>query len=165
VRISHPLENVSLPSDAEYPLLLKRVLAKYPKLGPAPGEDRGFLSEFRAAFQFVQHQGRRAELDRERSLGWWIDTARSWVSHRIGGFPINGAALVVAIIASGDVGYTDPEQPGFSCALQFGGGGIPAKDWWKRVLGGAILEPTAPLHPTPTPSPARVQQLAMGWCK
>ena len=93
---------------------------------------------------------------------WLVaDTARSWISQNGGGgFPIDGVALVVAVVAAGDVPYTDPEEPGFIIGLQFGGGGFPAKDWWRRVVGGAILEPTPPLHPSPMPSPARVRQVA-----
>lgn len=157
VKITHPVRQVSLPNDNERAQLCDIVWRRYPKLRPGHGEEEEFAGQFRAAFQFVQHHGRRV-VDRERSLGWWTDTARSWLSqHRIGGFPISERALVIAIIAAGDVPYSDPSEPGFVVGLQWGGGGVPSRDWWKRVIGGAILEPTPPLHPMAAPSPARAR--------
>jgi len=87
---------------------------------------------------------------------------REWISqHRIGGFPISGVALVVAVIAAGDVLFSDPGEPGLSIGLQFGGGGTPSRDWWKRVIGGALLEPTPPLHPAPLPAPSKIVRSAV----
>jgi len=141
VTISHPLEKASLPSDEEFPLLLQRVLARYPSL--RPDDERGFLGEFKQALTFCHHHGRRREIDRERSLGWWIDTCRTWCrQHGVPGYPVSSQAFVAAIIAAGDVQFTDPDEPGFSCALQFGGGGHPSGDWWRRVLSGTMLTPT-----------------------
>jgi hypothetical protein len=157
LRITHPVEKVSLPSADEGRRLCAIVWREYPKLRPGRGEEEEFFGQFSAAFQFVQHHGRRADVDRERSLGWWLDTAREWISqHRIGGFPISGMALVVAIIAAGDVPFSDPGEPGLSIGLQFAGGGTPSQDWWKRVLGGALLGPTPPLHPRPLLAPSRI---------
>jgi hypothetical protein len=157
VKITHPVSKVSLPSAGEARQLCDAVWRHYPKLRPSRNEEEEFFGQFSAAFQFVAHHGRRA-VDRERSLGWWLDTAREWISqHRIGGFPISGTALVVAIIAAGDVPFSDPGEPGFVVGLQWGGGGVPERGWWKRVLGGALLDPTPPLHPMPAPSPARVR--------
>jgi hypothetical protein len=164
VRITRPLSNVSLPTDDECVRLCEVVWGRYPTLRPGRGGEGEFVGQFRAAFQFVQHHGRRAEPDHQRGLGWWTDTARAWISqHRSGGLPIGGAVLVAAIIAAGDVPYTNPEDPGITIGLQFGGGGIPAKDWWRRALGGAILEPVPQPYPTRTPSPVRVQQAAVGY--
>jgi hypothetical protein len=164
VRITHPVPQVSLPTDAECRQLCEIVWQRYPTLRPARSEEEEFVAGFKAALRFVQCHGRRAEPDYERGVGWWVDTARDWISqHRVGGFPISGSVLVVAIIAAGDVPYTNPEESGFAAGLQFGGGGILARDWWKRVLGGAILEPVPSPYPTKAPSPARVQQLAVGW--
>jgi len=151
-----------MPSADECRQLCEVVWREYPKLRPGRGEEEEFFGQFRAAFQFVQHHGRRAEVDRERSLGWWLDTAREFISqHRIGGFPISGVALVVAAIAAGDVPFSDPGEPGFVVGLWWGGGGDASRDWWKRVLGGALLEPTPPLHPTPLPAPSRITRSAV----
>jgi hypothetical protein len=161
VKITHPVSKVSTPSADEARQLCDAVWRHYPKLRPGSGDGEEFFGQFSAAFQFVQHHGRRA-VDRERSLGWWLDTAREWISqHRIGGFPISGTALVVAIIAAGDVPFSDPGEPGLSIGLQFGGGGTPSRDWWKRVIGGALLEPTPPLHPRPLPAPSRITRGAV----
>jgi hypothetical protein len=156
VKITHPVSKASMPSHAECVRLCEIVWQHYPKLRPGRGEEEEFFSQFRAALEFVQHHG-RANVDRERSLGWWLDTAREWISqHRIGGFPISGVGFVVAVIAAGDVPFSDPAEPGLSIGLQFGGGGTSSRDWWKRALGGALLEPTPPLHPTPLPAPSRI---------
>jgi hypothetical protein len=160
VKISHPMGRVELPSDDECRRLCATVWQRYPKLRPGRGEEQEFISGFIAAFRFVQHHGRRAEPDRQHSLGFWIDSTRAWASqNRISSFPISGAAFAVAIVAAGDVPYTNPEEPGFVCGLQFGGGGSPSKDWWRRALAGTILEPTPPLYPTAAPSPARARRL------
>ena len=135
------------------------VWRKYPTLKPRRSDEEEFLSQFSAAFQFVQHHGRCA-VDRQRSLGWWLDTARDWLSqHRGDSLPINGNVLIVAIIAAGDVPFSGPTEPGFVVGLQWGGGGVAARDWWKRVLGGALLDLTPPLHPMPTASPAHVRRV------
>ena len=97
---------------------------------------RDSLSQFSAAFRFVQHHGRRADLDRNRGIDWWVDAA---LSRNIGGPPISGLAFVFAVIAAGDVLFTDPTEAGFYTSLQFGGGGSPATDYWRRVVGGAVL--------------------------
>jgi hypothetical protein len=34
----------------------------------------------------------------------------------------------------------------FPASVQFGGGGIPAGDWWKRALAGTSLKPTESLN-------------------
>lgn len=158
VKITHPVAQVSLPTADECRQLCEMVWQRYPTLRPSAGEEAEFIAVFKAAFLFVQHHGRRAEPDHQRGLGWRVDSARSWLSQRrVGGFPIGGSVLVVAIIAAGDVPYTDPEQPGLAIGLQFGGGGTPARDWWRRVLGGAILDPTPSPYPTTAPSPSRVR--------
>jgi hypothetical protein len=160
VRITHPVRHAVLPTDDEFERLLEVVLMRYPTLRPAHGEEAEFFSGFRAAFRFVQHHGRRAEPDRQRALGWWIDTARDWVSqNKIGAFPISGTAFVAAVIAAGDVSFSSPEEPGFAIGLQFGGGGIPSKDWWRRVLCVALLDPVPSPYQNNTPSPARVRQV------
>jgi hypothetical protein len=162
VKITHPVPQVSLPTADECRRLCEIVWQRYPTLRPSRNEEEEFAAGFKAAFQFVQHHGRRAEPDHQRGLGWWVDTARDWISqHRVGGFPIGGAVLVVAIIAAGDVPYTDPEEPGFAIGLQFGGGGAGSGNWWRRVLGGAILDPTPSPYPKAAPSPARAVRNGM----
>jgi hypothetical protein len=159
VKITHPVRQVEVPTDDECRRLCEIIWQRYPTLRPSRGEEKEFAAGFKAAFRFVQHHGRRAEPDRQRALGWWVDTARDWISQNCsGGFPISGSCFVVAIIAAGDVPYSDPGEPGFVVGLQWGGGGIPERGWWKRALGGALLDPVPSPYPTKTPSPARVRQ-------
>jgi len=162
VKISHPVSKVSLPTPDEGRRLCEIIWQHYPKLRPGRGEEEEFFAQFSAAIRFVQHTGRRRTVDRERALGWWLDTSRDWIAqHRIGGLPISGMALVVAIIAAGDVPFSDPEEPGFVVGLQFGGGGVPSTDFWRRVLAGTLLEATPALHPMPLPAPSRIVRSAV----
>jgi hypothetical protein len=161
VRITRPpLANVPLPTEDEFRRLLEIVLTRYPELRPS--DTQGFEAEFRAAFQFLAHTGRREKLDRDHGLLFWIDTARTWLrDHKIasGVLGIGGTAFVAAVIASGDILYTSPyEFPHISFGLVPYGGGIEAKDWWKRALAGTLLEPMPALNPTAVASPARVQR-------
>jgi hypothetical protein len=168
VKITHPpLAKVPMPTEDEFHRLLEIVLTRYPELRPSDAQ--GFEAEFRAAFQFLTHTGRREKLDRDHGLLFWIDTARAWLrDHKIasGVLGIGGTAFVAAAIASGDILYTSPDEfPHISFDLVPYGGGIEAAGEWKRVLGGAILDPTPSPYPTTAPSPARVQQFAVGWRK
>jgi hypothetical protein len=159
VRISHPTRRVELPNAEERRRLCEIVWERYPTLRRGRGEEEEMPEGFAEAFLFAQHHGRRAEPDRQRSIGWWVDTARAWVSQNdVGGFPISVSALVVAIIAAGDIAYTNPEEPGFAIGLQFGGGGSPSKDWWRRALAGTLLDPVPPSYPRAVASPARARR-------
>jgi hypothetical protein len=153
VRISHPTQQLSLPSADDCCRLCAIVWRKYPALKPRRGEEEEFARQFPTAFRFVQSHGRRADLDRNRGIDWWVDNA---LSRNIGGLPISGLAFVVAVISAGDVLHTDPTEPGFVVGLQFGGGGSPATDYWRRVLSGTILEALPPLYPKPMPAPSRI---------
>jgi hypothetical protein len=147
-----------MPTAAECRLLLDAVWQKYPTLKPHRSEEEEFARQFPVAFRFVQGFGRRVDLDRDRGIDWWVDSA---LSRNLGGPPISGLAFVVAVISSGDVLYTDPTEAGFVTSLQFGGGGSPAKDYWRRVLSGTILEAIPALHPAPLPAPSRIFRSAV----
>jgi hypothetical protein len=169
VTISTPTPHVAMPTDGELYRLLAIVCewnfeddqagGRRP-LGWAPDEIP--LAEFRGAFRFVQAHGRLSQPDHARSLGWWVSECRNWINRCGGGPVVSDMALVCAVIATGDVPFTHPGKPGFAIGLQFGGGGVPAKDWWRRVLGGAVLDPSPPAHAAPMRSPV-TQQLAAGW--
>ena len=137
---------------------LDAVWQKYPTLKPRQSEAEEFARQFPVAFRFVQGFGRRADLDRDRGIDWWVDAA---LSRNIGGPPISGLAFVVAVISAGDVLYTDPTEAGFVTSLQFGGGGSPSQDYWRRVLSGTILEALPPLHPRPLPAPSKITRGAV----
>ena len=156
--VALPLAKVTLPTEDEFPRLLEIVLIRYPQLRPR--DTQGFEQEFCLAFQFLQHTGRREKLDRDHRLLFWIDTAAAWLRERKiapGVLGIGAMAFVAAAIASGDILYTSPDEfPHIAFGLVPYGGGIPAKDYWRRALSGTILEAMPPLHPTPMPAPSRI---------
>jgi hypothetical protein len=167
VRISSPpLSNVALPTEDEFRRLLHVVLERYPvlKLREDPAD---YAAQFRSAFIRLAHCGRRDTVDSQRGLGFWLDDCQEWCRrHQVNPGWIGGAPFTAAVIAHGDIRFVFDDWPHDTAfALQFGGGGIPSGDWWKRVLGGAILGPVPPRYPTKAPSPARVHQMAMEWRK
>ena len=108
---SPPLAKTTLPTPDEFRRLLEIVLIRYPQLRPR--DTQGFEVEFRLAFQFLQHTGRREKLDRDHGLLFWIDTAAAWLrEHKIapGVLGIGTMAFVAAAIASGDILYTSPDE-------------------------------------------------------
>jgi hypothetical protein len=165
VRITNPpLANVAMPNEQQFDRLLETVVQRFPVLRPR--EDvADFNAQFRAAFKRLTYLGRREKVDTNRALSWWCDDAREWCRrHRVNPSWINGAAFVAAALAHGDIAYTTlDEWPHVSLGLQFTGGGVPAKDWWHRVLAGTLLDPVPSPYPKAAASPARAQQLAMGW--
>ena len=149
-----------LPTENEYTRLLEVVLTRHPQLRPR--DVQGFEAEFRLAFQFLQRTGRREKIDRDHGLLFWIDAAAAWlrehkIAHGVGG--IGAMAFCAAAAASGDILYTSLDEfPHIYFGLVPFGGGIEAKDYWKRALSGAILEALPPLHSTVRPAPARIQR-------
>jgi hypothetical protein len=153
-----PLANVVLPTPDELRRLLTIVLDRYSILRPREiSED--YAAQFRAAFIRLCHCGRRDKIDSERGLGFWIDDAQEWCQrHQVNPSWIGGAPFTAAVIAHGDIKYIMDDWPhDFACALQHTGGGIEARDWWRRALAGTLLEPTPSPHPKPRSSPVRVR--------
>jgi hypothetical protein len=155
---SPPLAKIVLPTPDEYHRLLAIVLDRYPVLRPR--DPQGFEAEFCLGFQFLAHTGRREKIDRNHDLLFWIDTAAAWGrEHKIApGVPgIGAAAFVAAAIAGGDIQFTSLDEfPYVYFGLVPFGGDIPAKDFWRRSLAGALVEPSPALHPTPLPAPSKI---------
>ena len=158
VRVTNPLPRVALPNEEQCRQLCEIVFDRYPSLRPRRGEEEEFAAEFRAAMRFVEHHGRRAAPDHGLGVGWWIDTARVWLSQHAGGNSlVGGNAFVAAIVAAGDVPYSDPGEPGFAIGLQHTGGGIEASARWHTVLATRrLLDPAPPERPKPVFSPVSV---------
>jgi hypothetical protein len=155
-----PLANVLQPTENELHRLLHIILGRFPVL--APREDPAeYAAQFRSAFIRLLHCGRRDKIDNERRLTWWLDDCREWCQqHQVNPDWVGGAPFTAAAIGHGDVEYTIADWPHDTAfALQFGGGGRPSGGWWKRALGGVILEPTPPRYPVASPSPARARQV------
>lgn len=149
-----------MPTDAEFHQLQHVVLERYSVLKPREdlAEDAAL---FRAAFIRLPHCGRRDKLDNQRGLGFWLDDCREWCrQHQINPSWIGGAPFTAAAAAHGDIRFVMDNWPHDAAfALQFEGGGAPAKDWWRRALAGALLEPTPSPYPKVPVSPARVRRL------
>ena len=146
-----------LPTPDEFHRLLHVVLDHYPILRPRE-ETEDFRAQFRAAFIRLAHCGRRDKIDKDRGLGWWVDDCQQWCrEHKVNPTWVGGAPFAAAVIASGDVKFVIDDWPhGFCVALQFGGGGIEPRDWWRRALAGTLLEPVPPERPKPAFSPVNV---------
>jgi hypothetical protein len=165
VRITHPTSKVEIPTAKEFDRLSEIVLRRYPQLAPRADRE-GFGSQFRVAMQRLLHVGRKDRLDTQHGLEFWTDDCRDWQQqHRVAqGVFVGGAAIVVAIVACGDIPYAPLDR--FPFDLGFGlvayGGGRQSTDQWRHVLqSGALLAPMQSPYPVAIKSPARVQQLQL----
>ena len=161
VRImSPPLARLVLPTEEEFQRLLAVVIDRYPILKPR-ADSPDYFTQFKAAFIRLLHCGRRDKVDNQRGLPFWLDDCREFCDrHRIHPSWITGAAFTAAVIAHGDIRFVMDDWPHDTAfGLQFGGGGHPASDWWRRVLAGTLLSQTPPLYPKAPPSPARARQV------
>ena len=162
VRISSPpLARVALPTPDEFQRLMHVVLDSYPVLKPR-GDPADYAAQFRAAFRRLLFLGRKEKLDTDHGLSYWTDECREFLQRHQIACPVSigGNAFTCAVIAQGDVPHTLGENYPFdlSFGLQWGGGGIEARDWWRRALAGTLLPPTPSPYPKPRSSPARVRQ-------
>jgi hypothetical protein len=157
VRITHPVAKVTLPTEDEYRRLLQTVLDRYPILRPR-ADTPDYFAQFKAAFIRLSHCGRRDKVDNQRGLGFWIDDCQEFCRrHQINPSSIGGGAFTSAVIAHADIKFVIEDWPhDFVCSLQFGGGGIECRGWWRRALSGTLLSPEPPLHPVPMPAPSRI---------
>ena len=162
VKMSRLVSKVTLPTQDEYPRLLRVVLDHHPILRPR-ADTPDYFAQFKSAFIRLSHCGRRDKIDNQRGLGFWVDDASDWCCrHNVNPPWISGGAFTAAVIACGDVEFVIEDWPhDFVCSLMFGGGGRDAKDWWRRALAGTLLDPTPPLHRAPLPAPSRITRSAM----
>jgi hypothetical protein len=164
VRISYPQRRVALPTESESEKLLATVTARWPEMRRADG------AEFVVAFHRILHLGRRDRLDNAHSVNYWCDGCRAWQNQQqiSPGVFVGPVSFTAAVLAQGDVAHSMSDNFPFdlSFGLQFGGGGRPSNNQWRRALEtGALLEPTPLDRPSAIKSPARVRQLALNWGK
>jgi hypothetical protein len=167
VRIMHPIERakIAMPSTAELEKILKVVLAVYPKLRPYSPGDRfadqdaaEFFREFHAAFTFISHLGRAEYIDTKRSISWWAGEATEWWRLRKAPGDINSSPLLAAVVAAGDVNFTQRDEFGNVWAFALVTfGGRPATEAWRNGLRGQLLSPLPGAHSaTPSSSGVRI---------
>jgi hypothetical protein len=110
--------------------------------------DRPFRA-FGSAFRWAANMRRIPQLDSKRALSYWCDGCRLWLRERnCVASDLDANALVLAILAQGDVSYT-PANSSLGCvwelALHNDVGRKADPDAWKRVLDtGNVLAPSQP---------------------
>jgi hypothetical protein len=145
---------IALPTDEELRKLSDVVFGAFPTLRPwspdsrfASQDEQGFMRQFTAAFTYVAHQGRAEEIDTKRSVGWWADAAGEWWRLRKRSSNIGDAAMLVAVIAAGDVPFQRGDEFGNVWAFALATwGGRPATEAWRNVLRGELRRPIPGIH-------------------
>jgi hypothetical protein len=140
-----------LPTDAQLTELRSIVLKHRPKLAPhARGRfadqdqiefDRGIVG----AFRWLATVGRADEINHRAYLTYWSDCAEQYLSSLGTPATIRGNALMVAVLAWGDIAYVEADNFGNVPALALAtyGGKLPTAASWQRVLvEKQILKPT-----------------------
>jgi hypothetical protein len=122
--------------------------------------DRPFRA-FGSAFRWAANMRRIPQPDSKRALSYWCDGCRLWLRERnCVASDLDANALVLAILAQGDVGYT-PADPGrgwvWELALHEHVGRRADPDAWRTMLAtGNVLPPSRPARPIEPPSRVRV---------
>lgn len=147
--IERPADHL-LPSDGELEKLLDIVECAYPKLRPsfdgkfADMKRQDHVAGFKQAFHWLACVGRQDKLDTTRALSWWVDHAETWLRENGTSSPsVNGNALVVAVLAWGDISFASLDR--FPFDLAFGvsayGGARPTSPTWRHVLDTGKIKP------------------------
>jgi hypothetical protein len=131
----------NMPSAGELRRILQVVAGRFPQYATVPQE------VFAAAFRFVQSCSRTAKLDTKHGIEYWLDEAATFCKRH----DIGSDALLAAVVAAGDVGYSNPEMSGFASFALVRHGQHVGKEAWRGVLSGNGIvspTPTAPLDRT-----------------
>jgi hypothetical protein len=138
-----------VPSTAEVARLIDIVISKYPKLKPRGTDHERFLRSVRHCMAFIGTcnrlpPGQTDSKFRER----WCDRCREWVTREGYAADVSPLTFCIAIIASGDVDFIDPDSIGNGGVLNFGltdGVGRKPRNGWLLVLqNGKPREALAP---------------------
>jgi hypothetical protein len=121
--------------------------------------DRPFRA-FGSAFRWAANMRRIPQPDSKRALSYWADGCRLWLRERnCVASDLDANALVLAILAQGDVAYTpaDPTRGWVWELALHEHVGRKASDAWRKVLEtGNILAPSQPARRDAPPSPVRI---------
>jgi hypothetical protein len=153
VRITYPTASptMSLPTDAQLAELRKIVLRHRPKLAPSTGgkfadqDQTEFERGFEGAFRWLATAGRADEINYKVYVSTWIDAAERYLASLGSPETIRGSALMVAVLAWGDINYVEGDNLGNVPALGLAtyGGKPPTEASWQRVLRDKqLLQPT-----------------------
>jgi hypothetical protein len=134
------------PTQSELDSLLRIVLSAYPRLEPVAGNADKFKADFRLSFLSLCHTRRRDEVDKQRTMSAWRDYAQDTLAGLNVHAKLGLGAFTAAVIASGDVPYTNPFHElnhSMSAGLIFGGGtsGRAYAGAWKKVLEAGRVPP------------------------
>jgi hypothetical protein len=121
--------------------------------------DRPFRA-FGSAFRWAANMRRVPQPDSKRALSYWCDGCRLWLRERnCVASDLDANALVLAILAQGDVAYTsaDPQMGWvWELALNEYVGGRASGAWRKVLETGAVLPPSAPARRVPPMANVRI---------
>jgi hypothetical protein len=141
-----------LPTDAQLMELRSIVLRHRPKLAPDGSGKFGYQDEIEfdrgiaGAFRWLATVGRADEINHRAYFSYWSDCAEQYLSSLGTSTTIRGNALMVAVLAWGDVAYVEGDNFGNVPALGLAtyGGRLPTSSAsWQRVLASKqILTPT-----------------------
>jgi hypothetical protein len=97
---------VVLPTADELRRLEEIVLSQYPKLRAG-----GDPASFKASFHRLSYVRRAEKIDTKHSLDWWVGEAEDWLKaqHYYPSRPAT-QSFVAAVIAMGDIGFSDPNK-------------------------------------------------------
>jgi hypothetical protein len=142
VSIVHPVPPPSnLPSAEEFDQLLAKVRERFPTFRRDPSSSDAnevrYRRHFANAFRYVSQAYKRAEPNAGYSGDFWVGEAGEFLSTIGVASEVSWGALVAAIIATGDIPYTDPSQfPYVNIGLSRGSREHPYKPIYKEILAG-----------------------------
>jgi hypothetical protein len=121
-----------LPSDAQLAELRSIVLKHRPKLAPDVSGKFGYQNEIEfdrglaGAFRWLATVGRADEINHRTYLTYWSDCAEQYLSSLGTPATIRGNALMVAVLAWGDIAYVEGRQLRQPPCLR-------PRDLWRKV--------------------------------
>jgi hypothetical protein len=138
VTILPPKCSFIMPTPGELLKLADIIRKNYPKF---VFPDRSFAGAFKA----IGMMHRTDSLDKTHYPNFWVSHAEELL-RGIGDYSDPGPGFLAAVIAHGDVKFSNWESDGV--ILEFGlsayGIGRAATDKWRRVLAGEVPRPVAP---------------------
>jgi hypothetical protein len=150
-----------LPTDAQLTELRSIVLKHRPRLAPdtrgrfADQDQVEFDRGIVGAFRWLATVGRADEINHRAYFSYWCDCAEQYLSSLGTPATIRGNAVMVAVLAWGDIAYVEGDNFGNVPALGLAtyGGRLPTSATWQRVLASKqILMPTPGRFGTPASS-------------
>jgi hypothetical protein len=131
----------NLPTAEEFDQLLAMVRDRYPICkrpeSASDASEARYRRAFANGFRFVIQAFKRAEPNSSVSGDWWVGEAQEFLRSIGAPAEVSWSALCAAIIATGDIPYTDPSLfPYINVGLSRGSREHPYKPIYKEILAG-----------------------------